>query len=435
MTSLLSSVSGQFTKSLILGTFLPVVVFVVLGLAFGLPLLPADWPILEQFKALNKEWLTIAASFLSVLITGLLYNLNIPIIRFYEGYPWKSSFFGRAWCGQKAKERKRLRQVRFRLGALKVSWNEVFKDARKQRFDEMNLSLRHIFQQLAARYTDDPDVLPTRLGNTIRSAERYSLLQYGLDAVPLWPRMVAVISKDYLAGIDDAKSAMDFFLNASVLSGFLGIFLLVAGLSYRKPFSTRESFQLWLVELLLSCLAAWQCYRYSNSRAAAWGSMLRASFDLYRFDLQKQMGYHRTPTTRSGERVLWTAISKQVSFGDILADEPQPYADPRFKLTVIPEGLKIATSSGVQPGSRAGELVLFCKIENLEQTSAAKVTLEVNPPEGFEVKWGTAAATDEKKPKASVEPSGSAFDLGEIAATKYLIFECGAILIHAPEEP
>jgi riboflavin transporter FmnP len=38
MTSLLSSVSGQFTKSLLLGTFLPVVVFVVLGLAIGLPL-------------------------------------------------------------------------------------------------------------------------------------------------------------------------------------------------------------------------------------------------------------------------------------------------------------------------------------------------------------------------------------------------------------
>src|SRR5665213_1124290 len=170
MTSLLSSVSGQFTKSLILGTFLPVAVFVVLGLAFGLPLLPPDWPVLEQFKALDKQWLTIAASFLSVLITGLLYNLNIPIIRFYEGYPWKRSFFGRALCNRKAKQRKTLRQVRFRLQALKLAWKEVFAGSQGRRYDEMDLSLMRILQQLDASYADDADVLPTRLGNTIRSA-------------------------------------------------------------------------------------------------------------------------------------------------------------------------------------------------------------------------------------------------------------------------
>src|ERR1700687_2993822 len=163
--------------------------------------------------------------------------------------------------------------------------------------------------------------------------------------------------------------------------------------------------------------------------------MLRASFDLYRFDLLKQLGYKQTPTTRSAEQFLWTAISYQVSFGDILADEPQPYADPRFKPTVSPEGLNIVTSSGVQAVDQSGELILFCKVQNMEPATPAKVSLEVNPPPGHEIKWGTAATTDEKGTKTAIEPNGPGFYLGEIPATKYLIFQCGAIPIPAPPAP
>jgi hypothetical protein len=40
MNSLLSALSGQFSKSLLLSTFLPVVVFVLLGLVLVFPRLP-----------------------------------------------------------------------------------------------------------------------------------------------------------------------------------------------------------------------------------------------------------------------------------------------------------------------------------------------------------------------------------------------------------
>jgi hypothetical protein len=426
MTSLLSSISGQFTKSLLLGTFLPVVVFVILGLATGLPLLPPDWPLLEQFKALDKEWLTLAASFLAVLIAGLLYSLNIPIIRFYEGYPWKGSLFGRAWCKQKAKERYRLRQIRFRLQSLMESWQATYPDD-EQKYKEMDASLRRIYTKLVTRYSEDADVLPTRLGNTIRSAERYPQEQYKLDSVSLWPRMIAVIPKDYAAGIDDAKSIMDFFLNASVLSSFLAIFLLIAGLGCRKPLSSSAGFWLWFMEVVLASLAAWQCYRYANSRAAAWGEVLRASYDLYRFDLLKQLGYHQVPATRHAERELWAAISRQITFGDNEGEEPGPYCAPRFETTIKPDGLQVLVSSGVQAGRLPGELLLFCKLENAEKSSAATVTLRVNPPDGYEVKWDSAFKTGESAPKESVQSNGQAFDLGKIPPSNSLVFECGAV--------
>jgi hypothetical protein len=429
MTSLLSSLSGEFTKSLLLGTFLPVVVFVVLGLAIGLPLLPPNLMLLEEFKALDKEWLTIAASFLAVLIAGLLYNLNIPIIRLYEGYPWKSSLFGQFCCSRKSQERKRLRTLRFRLQVLRNAWKSFFGDTRKAQIDKIEASLTDVSLLLAERYSANFEVLPTRLGNTLSSAELYSLQQYGLDAIPLWPRMVAVIPKDYSAGIDDAKSAMDFFLNASVLSGLLAIFLIAAGLWYQRPFASRDSFTWWIGELLVFCLAAWQCYRYSDSRAAAWGSMIRASFDLYRYELLKQLGIKQLPVNLSAERAVWTAISQQESFGDMPADIPELYSEARFWIAADPPDLVLATSSGMQAGAGAAsaELSLFCKVENTSGVEATKVKLRVYPPDGYEFKWGSASVTDGSNAPLPLEPSSSTFDIGSILPSRYLIFACSAI--------
>jgi len=52
MTSILSSISGQFSKSLILGTLLPVVLFLILGMVFVIPLFPYEWHFLNQLISL-----------------------------------------------------------------------------------------------------------------------------------------------------------------------------------------------------------------------------------------------------------------------------------------------------------------------------------------------------------------------------------------------
>jgi hypothetical protein len=48
----------------------------------------------------------------TVLLTGVLYNLNIPIIRFYEGYPWQYSWTGDFLVKRRKKEFKRLSAAR-----------------------------------------------------------------------------------------------------------------------------------------------------------------------------------------------------------------------------------------------------------------------------------------------------------------------------------
>src|SRR5258708_37349608 len=69
-------------------------------------------------------------------------------------------------------------------------------------------------------------VLPTRFGNVIRCFERYSTLAYGMDAIVLWPRLVAKIGSEFAATIDEAKTSLDFMLNCSLLSSFIGLVLL-----------------------------------------------------------------------------------------------------------------------------------------------------------------------------------------------------------------
>lgn len=78
-------------------------------------------------------------------------------------------------------------------------------------------------------------ILPTRLGNVMRSFEEYPSVQYGIGAITLWSRLVAKIDKDYAGGIDAAKTSVDFMLNLSVLSFFSATVMTIVGLYYFAP--------------------------------------------------------------------------------------------------------------------------------------------------------------------------------------------------------
>jgi hypothetical protein len=62
MSSIVSTISGQFSKSLILGVFLPAALFVSLSIIFLVPLFPENWPLLAPLQALDPGWKLIAIS-------------------------------------------------------------------------------------------------------------------------------------------------------------------------------------------------------------------------------------------------------------------------------------------------------------------------------------------------------------------------------------
>jgi hypothetical protein len=248
--NLLSAVSGQLGKALVFGTLLPVIVFLFLAWLLVIPLLPADLRVLTAFRALEPEWRLAAGSFAALVLAGLLLTLNTPVIRVYEGYPWRESWIGR-WC---------IRRQQARFDALWSRWRGmrtlVYAADPPAPFEKHRLEVQQRWAKIGLavnrEFPNKGDlVLPTRLGNVIRSFERYPDVQYGIETIVLWPRLVGVMDKDYAVSVDDSKSAFDFMINNSVLSAATAAGILVAGLARPIPLQVPGRWLSWLIEIVV----------------------------------------------------------------------------------------------------------------------------------------------------------------------------------------
>jgi hypothetical protein len=333
MNSIFSSVSGQFGKAMALGTLLPSAVALLLGLLLIWPYAPAQLPRLAPLESLDKEWQAVIFAAATVILSGLLYTLNVPIIRLYEGYYWRRTSIGECLVARRQGELDTLQTRRRNLHAL---LQQVSGQAPRH---SLEAPLRERLATVARRLNSEfpvarSSVLPTILGNAIRSFENYPRHQYGISAIPLWPRLIAKIDKDYAAATDDAKTSFDFLINGSALSAGLALALLAAGAASPLPHVSLRSEVVWLAQVLLLLGLSNLFYRLSIAQAMAWGDMVKGAFDLYRWDLLKQMGYEQVPRTRQEERALWAKVSRQILFGDdpekgAWIDEYAPTPPPR----------------------------------------------------------------------------------------------------------
>src|SRR5258708_1373203 len=426
MPSILSAVSGQFTKYLVLGTLLPVAIFMGLGLVLGQPITPTSVPLVHALETLDRQWFAIAVTAGAVVVSGLLYNLNTPIIRLYEGYPWRDSKIGK-WRIRRIQERlDRATQLRERL---KIT-RKILKE---------NNADKHLVAELQSRRTlvsflthsglpSRSLILPTQLGNAIKSFEEYPYRQYGMDAITLWPRIVAVASKDYLTGIDDAKTSLDFFLNASFLSAVTSAALLLIGLAFKRPFANDLTFALWALEVGGLAVASWLFYRRSIGRAAAWGDLVKGTFDLYRWDLLKRLGYSQEPGTRQHERGTWTEISPQIIYDDRVDRPPMPYVESVIADTVLvettPPGIRLQTVYGMKKGLLSGNLNLICQIINLDSKRADGMLLRLKPRKGWDLVWGSTSLRPNRFTASPTIRSNMQFHLGSLEPQQEAEFTC-----------
>jgi hypothetical protein len=319
MFSMFSAVSGHFTRGLVFGAFLPILMFVaaaspiVVFLAGG----EVDFTPVELWS--DK---TTILSIIVVTLTGLIYSLNNPIIRFYEGYPWRRSAFGRR---RERKYREALTKalaLQARLLALRGGMSE---GTEKRRLEH---KLTEVSHYIAPRFPGKDFVLPTRLGNVIKSFEEYPRQQYGISAIPLWPRLVAKVDKEYAAVTDETKTSFDFFLNCSFLASILAALAALAGVKAGIDAGRALAGAGWILPSLACVLLAYGCYVASLNAAAAWGVQVKGAFDLFRLPLLKQLGYEYTFTSLEQEREVWRKVSRQIVFGDPVSGQTLPYGPP-----------------------------------------------------------------------------------------------------------
>jgi len=409
MNTVLSLVSGQFTRSLVFGAFFPVVLLLIVGLMAIQPLLPQGLPVLQAFQNLDAKGEILALTFAAVVLTVLLYNLNIPIVRLFEGYPWRRSALG---VGRARSHQRRFEQLRATIPRLRM-----IRDARRtvDPSDPLIDTLQHRLDQLGrllqtAYPIESGFVLPTRFGNVLRSFESYPQAQYGMDGVMFWPRLLSVIPKDVLAPVDEARSAVDFFVNGSLLSAILAGVLFVIGCGTTNAQTAWSTLVRWPLETLALALCAALFYEGAINRAAAWGAGVRSMFDLYRWDLLKKIGYQQVPSTRAEERALWDAITKQIQFGDPPFSPPMPYKKtdvlpPSTAITAQPPDLGTELSGGVESVGWGCRKYTY-RVRNVDDQgrAARSLKLTIVLPQSVEYVWNSAAVNGTSCRVAGLNP-------------------------------
>jgi uncharacterized repeat protein (TIGR01451 family) len=402
--------------------------FLLLSLVLVGPIIPADaapqaW-IGQQTPVVQAVVVTLA----TLIVTGLLHNLNTLIFRFYEGYTWRRSLVGR-W---------RTRRHRRRFDALQERWERSIQliYALEERVESQvevqdpRPAVRPITQpesviaegEVAGRRLneefplDRDSVLPTRLGNVIRSFEDYPSRQYGMSGIPLWPRLIASIDKEYATVIEDAKIAVDFLLNGSVLSICLATALLMAGLVYLTPVGSPLWTLTWLIEVSTFVILAYWLYRASIAPAMSWGMLVKGAFDLYRGALLKQLGYAHVPADSDEERAIWTLISERIVFGRGFRVWPAAYAPRQTFARSASDLTPLAWLRGVSAPAKDGGFTVTLRVSNEGNQRAQDVIVTDTLPSGFEYQWGTARCLSGRPPRQVTGSNPYRFHLGELDA-------------------
>jgi hypothetical protein len=324
----------------VLGAVLPSLLFVISWIVLLNRLVPMASHLFLPLVSLDKEWRVLATSLITLLIAGLLYNLNSPIIRLYEGYPWKDSTLGRRLIERQMARLKKAKQLRARLRYICDFLEAAHPaSARISPGRERQTRLARIVNNDFP--SDGALVLPTRLGNVIRNFELYPTVQFGMSAIAFWPRIIAKIDDRYAQTIDSAKASFDFMINASALSAITALCVLFLGVLSQTRLGLNTFTLGWLLRLAGFTVLSWLAYEGSIIQARDWGAQVKGAFDLYRFDLLKQLGYESKPHDRHEEKAIWAAITQKTVFPD-MPREPQPsYSAERTRVLSSPAWMRM----------------------------------------------------------------------------------------------
>jgi hypothetical protein len=267
----------------------------------------ALWGILQVFgygeaaEAWFKKDALIGAAFALVLIwllALLALALNFPVLRLHEGYGRYHPLRWRRTCYRD----------RFRREVAPALEIQADIDAARARGENPKVPPEHPerLRYAVENYPDDIEwVLPTRLGNLLRAFEVYPRVVYGIDSIPAWPRLQAVIPEHARTMIADAKAQLDFCINLSLGSWLAGLcYIVLAAANQQLPAP-------WIP--VVAVVVGWAGYRLALAAAMGFGTHVNSAFDLYRSELAKQLNLD-LPRSADAERELWERVSRMMIY-------------------------------------------------------------------------------------------------------------------------
>ncbi|WP_163511262.1 hypothetical protein [Fodinicola acaciae] len=120
------------------------------------------------------------------------------------------------------------------------------------------------------------DVLPTRLGNILRAAEKYPIDRYGIDPIIYWPRLYPFLPEAFQRDFEEFTRDYEFPLVVSILSLGSGVLCGVAALlTGQRP--------IVFIAVVVGLFAvAYGAYLVAIPGAVEMAEQQRVAFDLYR---------------------------------------------------------------------------------------------------------------------------------------------------------
>lgn len=299
-----SGLMKPFGRNFLIGYLLPSILFVTVSVMLFLRLVPQAAPdAMKLTKQLQDVWAVSAAVIGTWAFSILLMALNRILVRLLEGYGLLQSTFFQDWQLRRFDRLcERIIETREQYKA-EVRENEQVSPNTEERYTKFMLERHEKFP------LEREQVLPTSFGNAIRAFETYPQALYGLDAIPVWPRILAVVPNAFKESLSNAKAQVDFWVNTFYLS--LGVVIQYAG--YAIGLGT--ALAVWIpISALAVCFAA---YHYAVSSVGEWGDQVKTIFDLFRYDLLRQMGLS-IPESWKDEHVYWQEISRSFLYWDKL---------------------------------------------------------------------------------------------------------------------
>lgn len=263
MPALLESLGSQLAERWTAMLFTPALVFWLGGLVAWLQ--QFGWNRLEMWLNAQSDPIQVALMAGSLLVVAasafILQQFEQPTIQLLEGY-WPSWLRGlRRRLTQHQRQSFQHKEERWQQLAAQQSLSAEAADE----YVVLDAQLRQFPSQPAR-------IMPTRLGNVLRSAEDLPQIKYGLDAIICWPRLWMVLPAPVKTDLQAARAD----LNTAARVWLWGI-----------GFSIWAIWVWWAIPVGL--LIAWFAYGWMVRTAATYATLLEAAFDLHRLTLYQSL--------------------------------------------------------------------------------------------------------------------------------------------------
>lgn len=256
------------------------------------------------------QTMALAGSLAGIVFTAYLLDLfSTPLLRLAEGYGWERVPLVGDWLRARADERVReaaASQTRFNHLQRKRHLAHI---GRGRPLDEAEMrELLNLERQLYYSPPDPAHAMPTGLGEILRAAEDAVRARYGLDPIVCWPRLYPLLPEALRADLGAARGSLGTALRVSLLGV---VFSVGWGI-----------WSLWIGDWLLAAttlaglLVAWLGYRAAVQAAVPYSDLIRAAFDLHRFELYKSL---RWPLPKSPDQERPAAPGESPTCGQQLS--------------------------------------------------------------------------------------------------------------------